>query len=184
VNEYNDTHDVESILLFFAGESCAFVGGSGSGKSTILLLLQGMYKPTSGQILVDGVDIQAAGNESLSSYRSQIAIVDQVLERKLVNRVWVLTLESQEPKLFDRTIRENIAYSVQPELPPTDVRLTCSRFMLYGSLSFLKVIVRAAQLAKAHEFIMEQVNGYDTKVCENTWRVFFIKKKFLLFEPC
>ncbi len=107
------------------------MGGSGSGKSTILLLLQGMYKPTAGQILVDGVDIHAAGDESLAAYRSQIAIVDQVCLETIFIRAFVslyVTLCNfrfpgcQEPKLFDRSIRENIAYAVQPDMPSTDVR--------------------------------------------------------------
>lgn len=45
----------------------------------MLLLLQGMYKPTAGQILVDGVDIHAQGDAAMDAYRAQIAIVDQVL---------------------------------------------------------------------------------------------------------
>ncbi len=65
-------------IPFYSGESTAFVGSSGSGKSTVLLLLQGMYKPTAGQIFVDGHEIHASGDAAVEAYRRQIAIVDQV----------------------------------------------------------------------------------------------------------
>ena len=39
------------------GETLVILGGSGSGKSTLLRLLIGLQRPTSGQIIVDGVDI-------------------------------------------------------------------------------------------------------------------------------
>jgi len=76
------------------GESIALVGLSGSGKTTVVNLLPRFWNPTSGRILIDGVDTQ---DVTLSSLRSQIAIV------------------SQDVVLFDGTIRENIAYAM-PEV--------------------------------------------------------------------
>ena len=61
-----------------SGELLALTGMMGSGKSTVLLLLQGLYKPSAGQVLIDGVDIHAMAGESLDDLRSQIAVVDQV----------------------------------------------------------------------------------------------------------
>ena len=72
-----------------AGEHIALVGPSGSGKSTLVSLLLRLYDPLSGQISIDGVDIQHYQIESL---RQQISIV------------------LQDSVLFGATIRENIAY--------------------------------------------------------------------------
>ncbi|KAG5524212.1 hypothetical protein RHGRI_031022 [Rhododendron griersonianum] len=71
------------------GKIVALVGGSGSGKSTIVSLLERFYEPLSGQILLDGVDIREFDIKWL---RQQIGLVNQ------------------EPALFATTIRENILY--------------------------------------------------------------------------
>ncbi len=71
------------------GKSVAFVGRSGGGKSTIVSLLPRFYDVNNGQILIDGVNIQAL---TLHSLRQQISVV------------------SQQVTLFDDTIRHNIAY--------------------------------------------------------------------------
>ena len=75
-----------------AGETIAFVGESGCGKTTTLNLVLGFYHATEGQVLVDGKDIK---DIDLHSYRSHIAIVPQ-------NSV-----------LFTGTIRENITYGLE-----------------------------------------------------------------------
>ncbi|WEK53253.1 MAG: ABC transporter ATP-binding protein [Candidatus Cohnella colombiensis] len=74
-----------------AGESIAFVGASGAGKSTILNLVIGFNKPVSGQVLVDGVPMEEL---DMTSYRKQLAVVHQ------------------STVLFSGTIRENITYGL------------------------------------------------------------------------
>lgn len=76
-------------LTIQAGEVVAFVGSSGSGKTTLVNLVPRFYRPTTGCILIDGVDIRHVDRASL---RRQIGIV------------------SQETVLFDDTVRNNIAY--------------------------------------------------------------------------
>ena len=72
-----------------AGKTVAFVGQSGGGKSTLLSLIPRFYDPSSGQVLLDGIDLH---EYRLSDLRRQIALVDQ-------NVV-----------LFNASIAENIAY--------------------------------------------------------------------------
>jgi ATP-binding cassette subfamily B protein len=72
-----------------AGETVAFVGPSGAGKTTICSLLPRFYEPASGFISIDGTDIR---DMTLASLRSQIGIVQQ------------------DVFLFAGTVRENIAY--------------------------------------------------------------------------
>eukprot|EP00892_Ulva_mutabilis_P010381 jgi/Ulvmu1/7715/UM039_0021.1 len=71
-----------------AGQTVALVGASGSGKSTVIQLLQRFYDPAAGTIHVDGTDIRTL---SLEWYRNNVGLV------------------SQEPTLFATTIHENIA---------------------------------------------------------------------------
>jgi subfamily B ATP-binding cassette protein MsbA len=71
------------------GETVAFVGHSGSGKTTITSLLLRFYNPTFGEIMVDNVSIQ---DYQLHSLRQQIALV------------------SQDTTLFNDTVARNIAY--------------------------------------------------------------------------
>lgn len=75
-----------------AGESIAFVGSSGAGKSTILNLLIGFDRPQEGKILIDGINMQ---NLDLNEFRRQIAVVPQ-------NTI-----------LFSGTIRDNITYGTE-----------------------------------------------------------------------
>jgi ATP-binding cassette subfamily B protein len=72
-----------------AGETVAFVGPSGAGKTTLCALLPRFYEIDSGSIRIDGIDIR---HMTLASLRSQIGIVQQ------------------DVFLFGGTIRENIAY--------------------------------------------------------------------------
>jgi len=74
-------------LAIPGGARVAFVGRSGSGKSTMLSLLMRFYEPTGGRILVDGVDIRSA---TLESMRAQLGVV------------------FQENVLFNTSLRENI----------------------------------------------------------------------------
>jgi ATP-binding cassette subfamily B protein len=87
-------------LTIKAGESVAFVGHTGAGKSTIAKLIARFYEFDSGDILVDGRDIRSL---DLHSYRSKLGIV------------------SQQPFLFSGTIADNIRYS-KPEATDEEVR--------------------------------------------------------------
>ncbi|XP_020696622.1 ABC transporter B family member 19 [Dendrobium catenatum] len=76
-------------LFFPAGRTVAIVGGSGSGKSTVVSLIERFYDPNQGQVLLDNVDIRTL---QLRWLRDQIGLVNQ------------------EPALFATTILENILY--------------------------------------------------------------------------
>ncbi|MBW9109051.1 ABC transporter ATP-binding protein [Microbacterium trichothecenolyticum] len=82
-------HDIS--LDITPGETVAFVGSSGSGKSTMLNLVLGFVRPTAGRILLDGVDMQ---DLDLRTVRQSVSVVPQ------------------ESVLFEGTIRENIAYGL------------------------------------------------------------------------
>lgn len=92
---YPDTGDafLNGVTLDVqAGETLAIVGASGSGKTTLLNLLIGFLRPTHGQILLDGVDMNTL---DLRTYRRFLSVV------------------SQETLLIRGTLRENILYGAE-----------------------------------------------------------------------
>jgi subfamily B ATP-binding cassette protein HlyB/CyaB len=116
-------HDVSFSVP--AGQIVGIVGPSGSGKSTLTKLLQRLYVPEGGRIMIDGMDI---------------SIVDPAWLRRQIGVVL------QDNVLFNRSVRDNIALS-NPAMPTERV-------------------IAAAQLAGAHEFVLELPYGYDTVVGE------------------
>ncbi|KAI6697647.1 hypothetical protein NL676_017766 [Syzygium grande] len=113
-------------LAIHSGKTVALVGESGSGKSTVIALLQRFYDPDSGHITLDGVDIKQL---QLKWLRQQMSLV------------------SQEPVLFNETIRANIAYGKDGDVTEQE-------------------ILAASELANAHQFISGLQQGYDTMVGE------------------
>jgi subfamily B ATP-binding cassette protein HlyB/CyaB len=116
-------HDIS--LRIPAGQVVGIVGPSGSGKSTLTKLIQRLYVPESGRVLVDGIDLSMVDSAWL---RRQIGVV------------------LQENVLFNCSVRENIALA--------DRSMPIER------------IIAAAQVAGAHDFVLELPNGYDTIVGE------------------
>ena len=105
--------------MMLSRQMVALVGESGCGKSTIIALLERFYDPDSGTITLDGVDIKDLNVRWL---RRQMGLV------------------SQEPILFNDTIRANIAYGKEGEATEEE-------------------ITAAAQAANAHQFISALPQG-------------------------
>ena len=78
-------------ITFRAGKTAALVGASGSGKSTVIQLVERFYDPTQGVVKLDGVNVK---DLNLKWLRSQIGLV------------------SQEPTLFATTIKQNVAHGL------------------------------------------------------------------------
>jgi ABC-type multidrug transport system fused ATPase/permease subunit len=85
------------------GTVTALVGPSGAGKSTIIGLIAAFYVPSSGRVLVDGVDLATV---KLNSYRTQLGVV------------------LQDTFLFDGTIRENVAFA-RPDATEEEILAAC-----------------------------------------------------------
>ena len=107
------------------GEKIGLVGASGSGKTTLTKLLLRFADIDSGKITIDGQDISEVTQASL---RAKIAYVPQ------------------EPLLFHRSVRENIAYG-RPDATDTEIE-------------------EAAKKAGAYDFIVGLKDGFDTMVGE------------------
>lgn len=84
-------------LTLPAGSTTALVGSSGSGKTTLCNVVMGLHRPTSGRVLVDGVDLVRV---TRASFRRHVGVV------------------LQDDVLFDGTIAENVAFGAPGALSP------------------------------------------------------------------
>ena len=97
------------------GSTVALVGASGAGKSSIADLLVGLYDPTEGRILIDGVDLQQI---ELASWQQRLGVV------------------SQDTFLFNASIGENIAYGVA-NASPAEIRAAAQTAQADGFIEAL-----------------------------------------------
>ncbi|EES12287.1 hypothetical protein BDA96_06G116700 [Sorghum bicolor] len=102
-------------LFFPAGKTAAVVGGSGSGKSTVVALIERFYDPNQGQVLLDNVDIKTL---QLKWLREQIGLVNQ------------------EPALFATTILENILYG-KPDATMAEVEAAATSANAHSFIALL-----------------------------------------------
>eukprot|EP00933_Yihiella_yeosuensis_P040399 TRINITY_DN34698_c3_g1_i1.p1 TRINITY_DN34698_c3_g1~~TRINITY_DN34698_c3_g1_i1.p1 ORF type:complete len:644 (+),score=101.86 TRINITY_DN34698_c3_g1_i1:216-1934(+) len=96
------------------GQTVALVGPSGSGKSTVVSLLERFYDPSSGQVLLDGIDIRTLPVKWL---REQIGLV------------------SQEPVLFNGTIAENISLGKQGQASQDEIETAARLSNAHGFIT-------------------------------------------------
>ncbi len=124
---YDENHPILRDVSFTVkpGQTVAILGATGSGKSTIMLLLQRLYDVTSGSLTIGGVDIR------------------DIKKKHLRERVGIVL---QEPFLFSKTIRENVAIA---RVNPTEDE-----------------VLDATRTAHADGFIRDFEKGYDTVVGE------------------
>lgn len=129
-----------------ANRTVALVGSSGSGKSTVLTLLERFYDIQAGTITIDGQDIRTIDPRWL---HRNIAIVPQ------------------EPVLFSGSIRSNIVYARAAAQPEKWIE-SCGNEDILASMD---EVIAAGKQANAHDFIMSFPDGYDTIVGERGVRL-------------
>jgi ATP-binding cassette subfamily B (MDR/TAP) protein 1 len=154
---YPSRYDVQVLknlnLEILPKQSIGLVGPSGSGKSSIISLIDKWYENYEGSITIDGVNLAEINSQWL---HGQIGIVQQ------------------ETLLFATTIRKNITYAV--EAINCNIREAAKKYPNEISSKQLEQllipvtdtqIMRAAMAANAHEFISDLPDGYDTLVGEH-----------------
>jgi PrtD family type I secretion system ABC transporter len=110
------------------GESLAVIGPSASGKTTLVRLLLGLWRPQTGVVRLDGADISRWDRDALGQHIGYLP---------------------QDVEIFAGTVGENIA-----------------RLADLSNGEDSERIVHAAQLAHAHELILQLPDGYDTQIGE------------------
>jgi PrtD family type I secretion system ABC transporter len=108
------------------GQSLGVIGASASGKTTLVRLLLGLWRPHAGVVRLDGADISRWDRDRLGEHVGYLP---------------------QDVELFAGTVGQNIARFREAEGPEASAK-----------------IVRAAQLAHAHELILQLPDGYDTQI--------------------
>lgn len=95
------------------GETWAIIGGSGSGKSTILRIIIGLLKPTSGEVFIENEKIIGAGEKTLNMIRRK------------------MTMVFQYSALFDfMTVGENVAFTLRRDKAPEEkIKTTVQRML-------------------------------------------------------
>jgi ABC-type multidrug transport system fused ATPase/permease subunit len=102
-------------LVVDAGTTVALVGGTGSGKTTLVQLLPRLYDPTAGAVRIDGADLR---DVDVASLRRQIAVVDD------------------DPFLFSDTVANNIAYA-RPDASREEIERAAERAQAAGFIAEL-----------------------------------------------
>lgn len=124
---YEDGHPVLKNVSFTVdpGQSIAFVGPTGAGKSTIVNLISRFYDLSSGTVLIDDTDISKV---TLHSLREQMGVM------------------MQDSFVFKGTVMDNIRYG---NMDASD-----------------EDVIRAAKVVRAHDFISQMKDGYNTEITE------------------
>ncbi|KAE8129214.1 MULTISPECIES: ABC transporter ATP-binding protein [Bifidobacterium] len=140
------------------GQTVAFIGSTGSGKSSLVNLVPRFYDATEGQVLVDGVDVR---NYTLKALRDKIGYVPQ------------------QSVLFKGTVASNIRYGDRPQ-DSADVELVDTssiqgrrreaELMKYANdvqdLGDEQQVHKAAEVAQADEFIETMDGTYDAAIAQ------------------
>ena len=139
-------------LTIPAGKTYALVGPSGCGKSTIINLIQRLYDPIEGEILMDGINLKSM---NVTRHRRSIGVV------------------TQDPVLFSGSIQSNILYGSPlfcklQSHSPTDVDEGGIR---NSNTIIMEDVIYASKLANAHDFIKTFPNQYNTEVGERGLRL-------------
>ena len=123
------------------GQTAAFIGSTGSGKSTLINLVPRFYDISDGSLKVSGVEVREARQEDL---RAKIGYVPQ------------------KGVLFGGTIESNIGYSGWKLMAGA----SDGDYQLGASIKPIEVIKQAAHIAMAEEFIDDLKDGYQSKVSQ------------------
>lgn len=109
------------------GEFIAVIGHTGSGKSTLVQHLNGLLKPTSGQILVDGEDLNG-----------------EKVDRRRVRQKVGLVFQYPEYQLFEETVAKDIAFGPKNQgLTPEEIDVRVRRAMTWVHLDYDKYANRS-----------------------------------------
>ena len=122
------------------GQTVAFIGSTGSGKSTLINLVPRFYDATAGQVLVDGVDVR---DYAIDALHDKIGYVPQ------------------RAILFKGTVASNVAYGGDTDGTPQSDAAT------EQDASMLEAVRAACDVAQASEFVDRMEGGYDAPIAQS-----------------
>ena len=148
-------------LSFQPGEVAVIIGGSGAGKTTLLKILIGLDRPTSGSVILDGVDIAKLSERELNRVRQKLGMVFQysaLLDSMNVLENVAFPLR-EHTKLKDKEIRAKVADKLQAlGLPGVEQRFPSE---LSGGMRKRVALARALMLEPRVILYDEPTSGLD-----------------------
>jgi peptide/nickel transport system ATP-binding protein len=150
-------------------EAVGVVGESGCGKTTLMKTILGLYEPTNGQIVFDGVDLSQLGRRAMRMYRAQVGYVQQDPYAALAPFMSIRRI-LEEPLIINgvtsKAERLERIRSVMTEVKMTPIEDFLSKFphMLSGGQQQRVVIARAMLLEPRLIVADEPVSMLDASV--------------------
>jgi len=144
-----------------AGETLAIVGATGAGKSSILDLLQGFIKPTSGTIYVNGIPLEQL---SMEHWRKQLTTVSQSVHlfHGTIRENITLGLEDATDEMIWNALRQAAAHSFVAQLPQGLETVLTDNIILSGGQKQRLVLARAMLKRDASVVLLDEAtNGLD-----------------------
>lgn len=160
-------------LAIMEGKTTVIVGGSGQGKSVIIKHMLGLVEPDSGEVLINGKDINRIGKKELSDIRMQFGVLFQ--NSALFDSMNVF--DNVALPLRERTTlsESKIAEIVNDKLELMDVKGTNEKYpaQISGGMKKRVGLARALVLNPKIVFFDEPTTGLDVAKSNEIYRVFF-----------
>ena len=141
-----------------AGSRVAIVGPSGAGKSTILQLIEKFYDPSSGQILLDGKDLQTYPNTALRAHLGYVEQDSPVLSGTLRQNLLLASPKASDTELEQVLHDINLQHLLQRESSGLDVELGDGGVTLSGGEKQRLALARVL-LSDAKVFLLDETTS-------------------------
>jgi phospholipid/cholesterol/gamma-HCH transport system ATP-binding protein len=160
-------------LSIMEGKTTVIVGGSGQGKSIILKHMLGLMKPDSGEILIDGKDINRVSKKELSNIRMQFGVLFQ--NAALFDSMTVFDNVALPLRQRTALSESEIAEIVNDKLALMDIPESNDKYpaQISGGMKKRVGLARALALNPKIVFFDEPTTGLDVAKSNEIYRVFF-----------
>jgi phospholipid/cholesterol/gamma-HCH transport system ATP-binding protein len=160
-------------LSIYDGKTTVIVGESGTGKSSIIKHILGLVKPDSGQILVNGKDINKIRNKELKEIRSQFGVLFQ--NAALFDSMTVFDNVALPLRERTKASEQEISNIVNEKLSLMDLDGSNEKYpaQLSGGMRKRVGLARALVLNPKIVFFDEPTTGLDVAKSNEMYRVFF-----------
>ncbi len=178
VKKFGDQVVLDHVNVeFMEGKTTVIAGGSGQGKSVSLKLILGLMEPDSGQIFVDGVEINSLGRKELDEVRAKFGVLFQgsaLLDSMTVWENVALPLRERTKIGKDELIRRVDAALAQFDLDGHGDKFPAQ---LSGGMKKRVGLARATMLNPEIVLFDEPTTGLDPQITMDVYRLFFKTQK-------
>lgn len=174
-------------FLLNPGESLGLIGFSGSGKSTVIQLIERFYDPTSGAIMVDDIDLK---DYDLGTYRKSVSLLMEepsIFKRSVFENIKYGKLEAEMNEVEDAAVKANISHFLNVDLLQSNLpvsggekqRICLARAIIRNSKILLLDEPSAALDKNSEDIIQKSIDGM-----KSTRTTIEIAHKLTTIENC